>query len=469
MPTSLLPSPTVRSSPKLPELSESGGVGSVIAQPISAPHTLSSLQTRVQEQIQLAFEGQAGDGGPPIGDYCPNHHPKLSQPSATPTWLEVGSPPEWRIFTRSSLFESKEFYVGQAAGIGRASAFCVNLLQEPKMGTPIQLDIVKPDGSYERLSYIHGALSQEGRQRLGLNDPKVIEFNDGTTTTRIGPLDYAYSDGSDTTILVPDKQSLRDETAYTFIYFHHVGEALGKYHISLIIDKTEIAQRDLEVSTCDCPTVLIDPREASGNPVPFTTKSFRNGDTLKVAYTGFRPGEQIVSKLFRVRGAAPRGLTDVEGAYEWPVKLNDRGESLEVIRIDDPVVEGDYILAHFSNTEQGLSCLTSLPGQICRAPSTNIAINMGTTVVAPLTGMRIVAIAPVSPAAEAGLQVGWILISLNGRNIENVAIARDVATQNSGRPVEAIVWDGSVRHTVNIVPRNGLLGADLCALTKCGQ
>jgi S1-C subfamily serine protease len=83
------------------------------------------------------------------------------------------------------------------------------------------------------------------------------------------------------------------------------------------------------------------------------------------------------------------------------------------------------------------------------------------------SGLRVVAVDPLSPAAQAGFRVGQILLSLNGQATQDVETARSIIAQNQGKPIPAIVLDGSTLLTLVVTPRAGDLGIDLCSVALC--
>lgn len=84
-----------------------------------------------------------------------------------------------------------------------------------------------------------------------------------------------------------------------------------------------------------------------------------------------------------------------------------------------------------------------------------------------MAGMRITDVAPGSPAAEAGFQVGYILVSLNDAPIYNAETAWTVARDFSGIAIPAVVRDVDTELILTITPRNDLLGVTLCDLDRC--
>jgi S1-C subfamily serine protease len=81
--------------------------------------------------------------------------------------------------------------------------------------------------------------------------------------------------------------------------------------------------------------------------------------------------------------------------------------------------------------------------------------------------MRIVDVEPGSPAAVAGFQVDYILVSLNGQSISTVETAISMAQEHSGTPLTAVLWDGTQEIILDITPRDGVLGVTLCNLDMC--
>src|SRR5215213_2821424 len=74
------------------------------------------------------------------------------------------------------------------------------------------------------------------------------------------------------------------------------------------------------------------------------------------------------------------------------------------------------------------------------------------------SGLRIVAVELLSPAAQAGFRVGQILLSLNGQATQDVETARSIIAQNQGKPITAIVLDGSILLTLVVTPGAGDFG-----------
>jgi membrane-associated protease RseP (regulator of RpoE activity) len=87
--------------------------------------------------------------------------------------------------------------------------------------------------------------------------------------------------------------------------------------------------------------------------------------------------------------------------------------------------------------------------------------------VAPVAGMRIVAVDPGSPADAAGLRVGQILVSLNEQPVDNVEEVRAIVQANNGVPIVVHIIDKEAEFAISMTPRDGLLGVDLCALSRC--
>ena len=83
------------------------------------------------------------------------------------------------------------------------------------------------------------------------------------------------------------------------------------------------------------------------------------------------------------------------------------------------------------------------------------------------SGLRIVAVEPLSPAAQAGFRVGQILLSLNGQATQDVETARSIIAQNQGKPITAIVLDGSILLTLVVTPGAGDFGIELCSVALC--
>src|SRR5262245_28046990 len=101
LPTTLPERPNARPSPDITTAPDAGGGaadsgGAGAAQLNSTVPNLSSLQSRVQEQIRVSYEGGAGGGSQ--ADYCPNHQRRDATTGtllrdAKQDWFVVGSPP----------------------------------------------------------------------------------------------------------------------------------------------------------------------------------------------------------------------------------------------------------------------------------------------------------------------------------------------------------------------------------------
>jgi membrane-associated protease RseP (regulator of RpoE activity) len=84
--------------------------------------------------------------------------------------------------------------------------------------------------------------------------------------------------------------------------------------------------------------------------------------------------------------------------------------------------------------------------------SDNVPEGSKTLPSSPNTGMRIVNVEPGSPAAIAGFQVDYILVSLNGQSISTVETAISMAQEHSGTPLTAVLWDGTQEIILDITP-----------------
>lgn len=85
----------------------------------------------------------------------------------------------------------------------------------------------------------------------------------------------------------------------------------------------------------------------------------------------------------------------------------------------------------------------------------------------PNRGMWVVKVNPGEEADLAGLRVGQILISLNGRYIEDVSDANLVVGQNVNREIQATVWDRGKYKQLKVVPFDRYMGITLCKFSNC--
>jgi hypothetical protein len=470
-------------------------------------------------------------------------------------WLIVGSPDEW--FTPGWEYESLRYTltdvrVGMSAGIGQASAFCINLVQEPQIGDQIAVEVTKPNGAQETIAYTYDV--QPAYRYDGMRTKQItvdILQGDGATTSLAGSSEVWHDDIG--VLLVQSDQS-EPFVRHTLIYYHLYGSPPGVYSIALRVNQREMARETLKVDFCDCPTIrLFDNR---GRALRHTDGNLSISDQINIMYTGFRPNTPITTTVFKKVGQLGRS-EQYEASHAWTTVADNRGEVEETIDIDANVAIGKYIFratcatncasmvpVAIHETEPGTAATSPQPitgaaptqgMQVVAVEPDSVAaragMNVGQILVRlagqpitsvddvraivaqhrhrvidavvwgdgaeqtltlaltdgpigvdlcaigrclsasrapePVTGMRIVAVDAGSPAADAGLEVGWIVIRLGDQFIENVTMARDIAQRASGRSVDALIWDGVTTRTVQIVPRDGVLGVDLCDLATC--
>jgi hypothetical protein len=108
---------------------------------------------------------------------------------------------------------------------------------------------------------------------------------------------------------------------------------------------------------------------------------------------------------------------------------------------------------------------TSAPTSTPNSVPTLAGINVPSD--AAQSGLRVVAVEPLSPAAQAGFRVGQILLSLNGQATQDVETARSIIAQNKGKSLSAIVMENSILLTIVVTPGDGDLGIDLCSVALC--
>lgn len=86
----------------------------------------------------------------------------------------------------------------------------------------------------------------------------------------------------------------------------------------------------------------------------------------------------------------------------------------------------------------------------------------------PQEGMKVVLVAPSSPAEQAGMREGMLLLRFEAQVINSIEDALGVIAQRRGQQMEAVVIDGNQQRTLVInVPQDGPIGIDLCRLDAC--
>lgn len=68
--------------------------------------------------------------------------------------------------------------------------------------------------------------------------------------------------------------------------------------------------------------------------------------------------------------------------------------------------------------------------------------------------IKVLRVAPESPAAQAGIRPEDIILSVNGQSIESMEEIHDLISQNLDRPTEIVYQRGSQTFTVSLVPRS---------------
>jgi hypothetical protein len=85
----------------------------------------------------------------------------------------------------------------------------------------------------------------------------------------------------------------------------------------------------------------------------------------------------------------------------------------------------------------------------------------------PGRGMWVLSVKSGSEADIGGIRAGQILISLNGTYIDQVETANWIVSQNVNRTITALVWENGQQKSLNVIPRDNLIGVNLCQLQLC--
>lgn len=82
-------------------------------------------------------------------------------------------------------------------------------------------------------------------------------------------------------------------------------------------------------------------------------------------------------------------------------------------------------------------------------------------------GMQIIELTPGSPAAQAGMTVGEVILSIDNRAVSTADDVRTVAAQNQGASVPVLLFDGQQQYTVMLDVVEPLIGVVLCDVGVC--
>jgi hypothetical protein len=225
--------------------------------------------------------------------------------------------------------------------------FCIDPPKDLQLDDELQIEIVSPDGRWERLSLRYGtfigspnmnAFGPEAERLTITNSAGVLRstlITDESRSLRYIPYDGPYQK-SDPYIVVGDHVT----------YLFPPGAALGIYHIALIINNERIATEPLEVQLCRCPKIAVmdsvPDRSAHG-------ALFRKGATVRLLFTGFPPNETVRLELHKETTTSGT-YQESRPYYQWHIQLDQRGEGVDEIAIDTNVPNGRYFLLRADST-----------------------------------------------------------------------------------------------------------------------
>jgi hypothetical protein len=421
-PTTVPPSPT--EEPLAAEVPVSSPItaASPATVPVNAPVNLSTLEDPAQEIVKTATFGGAGRS-------------VTTCPSFSEDWLTIAK----------YIEPHGHFY--PEFGIGQISAICIQIQKTLSDDAEITVRVRKPDGVVDEISYLY-------------------------STWLLST--YANHTGSFSKI-VHDLANAQSPNYHIWIYHHRVGDPVGEYAITLIIDDQEIASEEFEVNYCNCPSVSL--REA-----PYTDiYPVKIGTTLQLDFAGFEPLEEVPVQLYRKTDRFSGNIL-----YQWMIQMNQHGTAIVPLIIDSSVERGVYSLTHIRartsiSQEDVSSDVSSLA--IFRDCRDVLAYDTETAFCSEFmldveTGVKITDVVTGSPAERSGLTEGQIIFSMENQYITDIDQVRQIVQANLDETIQINLLDSPgatgyyIFHSDEIVqvrPENGVIGVDLCELGDCSS
>lgn len=220
--------------------------------------------------------------------------------------------------------------------------------------------------------------------------------------------------------------------------------------------------------------------------VRIADEQVRVGDIIRFEYSDFPPNATIPMALALLRPDTNWQEGQATKILSWNVQVNDRGYLREEYRIDKALPAGRYVpwSEYVDPQERGINEVArigAVQGTGDLEIESAIVYDMDLEQLNDQTvhdGMRVLSVAPDSPASAAYIKTGDIILTANGRSINRIEDWLEVVRQSTNtEPIDINMsvnvpsFSDSERRlgfiSSSVTPQNNAIGVELCEVRRC--